>query len=95
MNFTLVKGKDFEEHFDFKNSEGKTIALPQGQFRVVLEHGAFAREYTVQNRGLVKSRSRVVWRVAGTDSNDFEFTVMYYTLYLNDEEITRGIVRVQ
>lgn len=95
MNFTLVKGKNFEEHFDFKNSEGKALTLPAGRFKVILEHGSFAREYTVENRGLSRLRNSVVWRVAGTDSNDFEFTVMYYTLYLNDEEITRGIVRVQ
>lgn len=95
MNFTLIKGKDFTEHFDFKNASGKPIALPSGLFRVVIERGGFAREYTVDNGGLSLLRNQITWRIAAGDSKDFEFNTMYYTLYLNDDEITRGVLRIQ
>lgn len=94
MNFLLVRGRDFQEHFDFKNGQGKLIPLPAGKFRVVLERGGFAREYTSGN-GLSLQRNRVIWSIKGEQSNDFEFTTMYYTLYLNDREITRGVLKVQ
>lgn len=94
MNFTLVRGKDFIEHFDFKNAQGKPIALPLGKFRLVVERGGYARQYT-DGAGLIRQRNRLTWKIGAEDSNDFEFTVLYYTLYLNDNEITRGILRVQ
>jgi hypothetical protein len=94
MNFTLFKGKDFRETFDFKNSQGKSIALPPGNFSVVLERGGFAKEYTVANGGLTRSYNSVGWKIAKEDSSNFEFTTMYYTLYLEDREITRGLLRI-
>ena len=95
MNFTLVKGKDFTEHFDFKNEQGKSIALPPGTFRVILERGEFVREYTVLNRGLSRLRNRISWRIPAEESASFDFTTMYYTLYLEDREITRGMLKIQ
>lgn len=95
MNFSLVRGKDFSEHFDFKNAAGKPIALPNGSFRIVVEHGGLAREYTVMNGGLSRLRNRVNWTISARQSADFEFNTLYYTLYLDDEEITRGLLRIQ
>lgn len=95
MNFTLVRGKDFSEVFDFKNQAGKSIALPNGQFKVVLERGTFAKEFTVLNGGLSRLRNRVTWTISANDTADFDFATMYYTLYLDDSEITRGILRIQ
>lgn len=94
MNFLLVRGNDFEEHFDFKNAQGKPIAMPTGQFRIILERGGFAREYTVGN-GLSRLMNRVSWRIPAAQSQDFEFSTMYYTLYLNDQELARGVLRIQ
>lgn len=94
MNFLWVRGRDFQESFDFKNGTGKPIALPAGKYRVVLERGGFAREYT-QGKGLVLQRTKILWTIKANQADDFEFTTMYYTLYLNDEEITRGILRIQ
>jgi hypothetical protein len=95
VNFTLVKGKDFSEHFDFKNADGKSIALPTGEFRIVLERGEFVREYFAPNRGLSRLRNRVNWFIPGEESESFEFTTMYYTLFLDEREITRGLLRIQ
>jgi len=95
MNFTLTKGESFEETFNFKNAQGKSIVLPNGDFKVILERGSFAREFTVKNGGLSRLRTGAVWRVLAEQSTHFEFTVMYYTLYLDDREITRGILRIQ
>lgn len=95
MNFVLVRGKDFLEHFDFKNDQGSPIALPAGVFRVVLERGGFAREYTVANGGLTQHSTRVEWRIPASDSSSFDFNTMYYTLYLDSQELARGVVKVQ
>ena len=94
MNFTLIRGRDFSENLDFKNAQGKPIALPSGSFRILLERGTFAREYT-PGAGLTRMRNGLVWKISAQESNDFEFTTMYYTLYLNDNEIIRGILRIQ
>lgn len=94
MNFTLVRGRDFSENLDFKNSQGKPVATPPGEFRIVLERGAFAREYRA-GAGLTKHRSGLVWNIPKEDSENFEFTTMYYILYLEDKEIIRGILRIQ
>jgi len=95
MNFTMTRGKDFYEFFEFKNSQGKPIAMPSGKFRVVLERGGFAKEYTVLNGGLQRLRNRVNWRIPASDTADFEFSTMYYTLYLEDRELIRGVIKVQ
>lgn len=95
MNFLLVRGKDFQEHFDFKNAQGKPIALPAGVFKVVLERGGFAREYTILNRGLSRTMNRITWRIPSSESLGFEFNTMYYTLYLDDRELARGVLKIQ
>lgn len=95
MNFILTKGRDFSEHFNFRNAQGRAVALPSGTFRIALERGSFIQEYTVENGGLARYSGRLDWRISSKDSQDFDFTTMYYTLYLNDSEVTRGILRVQ
>jgi len=95
MNFVLIRGKDFSEHFNFKNAKGSPIVLPNGTFKIVLERGSFAREYTVENGKLSKMRNRVVWSIPSAESIDFEFSTMYYTLYVEDREIARGLLRIQ
>lgn len=95
MNFVMTRGKEFAEHFDFKNAQGKPIAMPSGHFRVVLERGGFAREYTVLNGGLSRLTNRVNWRIPASDTADFGFNTLYYTLYLEDRELARGVIKVQ
>lgn len=95
MNFLLVKGKDFEEFFEFKNTQGKPIAMPSGVFKLILERGSFAREYTVLNNGLSRMMNKITWRIPAAQSQDFDFSAMYYTLYLDDRELARGVLRVQ
>lgn len=85
---------DFLETFDSKNSQGKPIALPAGNYRLVLERGGFVREYT-PGKGLIKNRTQIVWQIKGTESKSFEFTTMYYTLYVNDTQLARGVLRIQ
>lgn len=94
MNFTLVRGRDFSEHLDFKNPQGKPISTPAGEFRIVLERGLFAKEYTV-GAGLTRLRNGLSWRIPKEETQDFEFSTMYYTLYLNNNEVIRGILRIQ
>jgi len=94
MDFVLLKGKDFSEPFNFKNAHGKSIAMPNGTYRVVLERGTWAHEYTIGN-GLARTRTNITWTIPAEESANFAYNVMYYTLYLNDDELARGVLRVQ
>jgi hypothetical protein len=95
MDFLLVKGRAFKEHFNFKNENGKLRALPNGKYKIVLERGAFAREYTVENRGLMKQRTEITWNISAQESANFEYTTLYYTLYLDETELARGVLKIQ
>jgi hypothetical protein len=92
VNFTLRSGRPFSESFDFKNAQGKPISLPAGRFKLVLERGQYAREFT-EGAGLTRQRTSLLWKVS--DKENFEFSTMYYTLYLNDKEVTRGVLSVE
>lgn len=91
MDFVLFRGKEFSEDFNFKNPEGKSIALPNGDFKLVLERGRFAKVFRL-GEGLTRTRTSVTWTI---DDTDFEYSTLYYTLYLDDKELARGIIRVQ
>lgn len=94
MDFFLRKGIDFRENFDFKNENHKPIVVPVGEYRLILERGDFGREYKVGS-GLTKTRNTIAWSIPGKESKDFEFSTLYYTLYMNDVEIVRGVLKVQ
>lgn len=95
MDFIAVRGRGFQENFDFKNSQGKPIAVPPGTFKVVLERGTYAREYTTANHGLAKLRNQIIWNIPAGETKDFAYNTLYYTLYLDDQEVTRGLLKVQ
>jgi len=94
MDFVLIRGKDFSEPFNFKNAHGKSIAMPNGVYKIVLERGTWAREYTLYH-GLSRTRNQITWMIPAEESADFAYNVMYYTLYLNDDELARGVLRIQ
>lgn len=94
MDFLLYKGRNFTEHFDFKTKDQKPKALPNGVYRVVVERGSFAREYTV-GEGLTRQRTTLIWKISAEETLDFEYTTMYYTLYLDDTELARGVLKIQ
>jgi len=93
MDFVLFKGRDFSEPFNFKNPTGKSIYI-SGDIKLILERGSWAREYT-PGHGLSKTRTQVTWTIPSEESANFAYNTMYYTLYLNDTELVRGILRVQ
>lgn len=94
MDFFLRRGVAFKEQFNFKNDKGKPLPVPGGLYKIILERGTFAREYRA-NSGLSRLRSALVWEISAEESLDFEFSTMYYTLYLNDQEVTRGVLKIQ
>jgi hypothetical protein len=94
MDFVLIRGKPFAEHFDFKNAKGRSLVPPEGLYRLVVEHGDFVREYRI-GRGLTKTRSAINWNLAAKETADFEYSTMYYTLYLDSNELARGVLRIQ
>lgn len=95
MNFVLTRGQDFYDFFEFKNAQGRPIAMPSGEFKIVVEHGDFVREYTRRNNGLLSKSTRVDWRIPASETANFEYSTLYYTLYLDDRELARGVLKVQ
>lgn len=94
MDFLLTRGENFEERFDFKNEKQRAIVLPSGEYRIVLQRGTWVREYKV-GAGLSKTRTALVWKIAASDTSDFEYRTLYYTLYKDDEDLVRGVIKVQ
>jgi hypothetical protein len=94
MDFKVNRGEMFSEEFNFKNPAGQSRSVPPGAYRVVLEHDTFVREYTV-GQGLRPLRTKLTWTITPEETKDFEYNKMYYTLYLDDNELARGILRVQ
>lgn len=94
MDFLLTKGRDFEERFDFKNEQGKPLSAPAGEYRLVLQRGTFARVYK-PGSGLYRGQTYVIWKIKASETEDFEYRTLYYTLYLNDQELVRGVIKVQ
>ena len=94
MDFVLFRGRDFSEPFNFKNAAGKLITMPNGEYKLILERGLWAKEYKV-NSGLTRGRTQITWRIPAEESKDFAYSTMYYTLYLNDDELARGVLRIQ
>lgn len=95
MDFLARRGQSFNESFDFKSADGSPISLPPGHYLVTLVHGNDAREYTLENGGLERDVSSLRWKIKASEATDFAYNTMYYTLYLNNTELSRGIVRVQ
>lgn len=94
MDFTVKKGEKFSEDFNFKTATGQSIALPAGDYKLIVRHDSFVREYTI-GKGLTKSRTKLVWSLTPAETKDFAYSTMYYTLYMNETELARGILRVQ
>ena len=94
MDFTLFRGRDFQETFNFKTADGKSMTIPSGNLRIILERGTFGREYK-PGKGLTKQRTQIVWQISKQESANFDFSTMYYTLYLDDTELARGVLRIQ
>lgn len=94
MDFLLVRGSDFQERFDFKNESGRSIVLPAGEYKIIVQRGDFAREYTV-GQGLSRTRTAITWRITAQQTQDFDYRTLYYTLYVGDRELVRGVLKVQ
>ena len=94
MDFLLTRGRDFQEHFDFKNNRGKPISAPAGSYKLTVTRGDFAREYT-PGRGLSRQRTGIIWKIPAKETQDFEYRTLYYTLYVDDQELVRGVLKVQ
>lgn len=89
MNFYAARGKDFVDTFEFKNAQRKPISVPSGTYKIVLERGPYAREYTP-----TRGKNGLVWKVPAAEINDFEYSTLYYTLYLNNKEVARGTLSI-
>lgn len=91
MILTAFRGKDFHEDFAFKSESGEPVVPPVGDYRLVLEHGGFTKEYARLNR----SHAGVVWALTKDEVESLPYTSFFFTLNLNGQEIARGVLRVQ
>lgn len=94
MDFLLTRGRDFQEHFDFKNDRGQPITAPNGVYKLTVTRGDFAREYT-SGRGLSRQHTGLIWKIPASETKDFAYRTLYYTLYVDDQELVRGVLKVQ
>lgn len=94
IDFIVKRGEPFTDKFDFKDSAGKPINAPSGDYRLVVEHGDYAKVFSI-GRGLKKQRNGVVWSMSESETLDLQYSVMYYVLYFNDNELARGVLRMQ
>lgn len=95
MDFIARRGEEFRESFDFKNSQGQSIIMPTGTYKLILEHTPYVREFTEDNRGLRRKQAGLIWIIAADETSDFAYNVLYYTLYVDDTELVRGVLRIQ
>jgi hypothetical protein len=89
MIFTASRGQAFKEEFNFKNPQGRPIAVPKGDFRLTLERGSVAREVPIK----VVSGA-IIWTMTADEVSNLEYTTMYFHLTFNGQEISRGVLRV-
>lgn len=91
MIFTASRGKAFKESFEFKNEKGQAIAAPQGEFVLSLERGmGYVRTYTLK-----RERTKILWNMTAAETQDLEYSTLYFVLYHNGSELLRGVLRVQ
>lgn len=90
MTFTAFRGRPFKEEFTFKNTSGKVLTVPTGDYKVTLEHGVYVREYT----DLRQTRTTIYWTMTAEETKTLEFSTMYFVLTHNGNEVARGVLRV-
>lgn len=91
MILTAFQDQDFKEEFTFKSETGVPVVPPVGNYRLILEHGGFAREYS----NLSRTRTGLVWIIPSAEVTALPYRTLYFTLNFNGGEITRGVLRVE
>ena len=89
MIFTASKGQPFREEFTFKNEKGKPVAIPRGDYRLVLERGDYVRE-----GNLKIAPNAIYWNMTAEETQALAYSTLYFTLAFNGQEIARGVLRV-
>lgn len=87
--FQARRGAPFTNAFDFKNDKGQSVPAPAGDYRVVLERGLTVKEFALQ-----RFRTGVVWNMTAEETEQLEYSTMYFVTYFNGMEIARGVLRV-
>lgn len=90
MILSATRGKSFTESFDFKNEKGQLISAPAGRYNLVLQRGDFVQEFN----DLRRVTSGVVWSISDAQLASLPHSTMYFVLYFNGEELSRGVLRV-
>jgi hypothetical protein len=90
MILTASRGKPFKEEFNFKNAAGKAIAVPSGDYRLLLERGDFVSVYD----NLLKRSNGVVWSLSSSEVDELPYSTLYFAVTFNGGEIARGVLRV-
>lgn len=86
---SATRGAAFAHPFDFKNEKGQAVAAPAGDYVLHLERGASVREFSLQ-----RFRTGVVWNMTAEETQNLEYSTMYFVLNFNGQEIARGVLRV-
>lgn len=90
MILTATRGQDFEEPFNFKDDQGHELNIPIGSFSLTLERGSFVRQFDLSTRG-----KSILWRMTADETKALEYDSLYFVLFFDEKEVTRGVLRVK
>lgn len=91
MIVTASRGQVFEEPFNFKNDKGQELNIPVGTFSLTLERGGFVKQFS----NLPTRNKSIMWRMTADETRALEYETLYFVLYWNGQEVTRGVLRVK
>lgn len=90
MILTATRGQSFREPFTFKDANGRPAVIPQGSYRLILEHAPWSAECG----SLARSRGELIWSLTEQEVADLPYSTVYFRLTFNGEELARGVLRV-
>lgn len=91
MILTATRGEAFEEPFNFKNDIGQELNIPIGSFSVTLERGDFVKQFDkLPTRG-----KSIIWKMTADETGDLQYETLYFVLFFEEHEVTRGVLRVR
>lgn len=90
MIVTASRGQALVEPFNFKNDRGQPLNIPVGTFSLTLERGDFVRHWD----HMPTSQNSILWKMTAEETNALQYDTLYFVLFFNGQEVTRGVLRV-
>jgi hypothetical protein len=66
------------------------LAVPFGEYHLTLERGEFVKEFD----NLRVTINTIYWNMTAEETQELEYSTLYFTLTWNGSELARGVLRV-